>query len=73
MLSMYVLRDIMKNTLLSTANVRFLGVVNIWLANVSHSPAHTFFNRLFLICCLHILKKDCRCLHIERENVIDRV
>ena len=29
MQSMYALRDIMKNTLFSTANVRFLGVENV--------------------------------------------
>ena len=55
MQSMYVLRDIMKNALFSTANVRFLGV-----ANVSHSPTHISFYRLFLICCLHICKKKKR-------------
>ena len=62
MQSMYVLGDIMKNTLFSMANVRFLGVANVRLANVSHSPAHIFFNRLFLsayllICFIFIFVK----------------
>ena len=48
---------------LRVANDRYMGV-----ANVSYSPAHISLYRLFLICCLHICKKDCRSLHIERRT-----
>ena len=76
MQSMYALRDIMKNTLFSTANVRFLGVENVriwgWQISawqMSHIHLRIFpFSGRSLSAVFIFVKKDCRSLHIIRNT-----